>query len=157
MHINPDHFLNVDGVRVITAERNAAAWRRCFDLLPRALEEARPDGRLYVLIGPQGAGKSTWAAAWKAREPRSVVFDAILVRKVERAPILAAAARFSVEAIAVWFRTPLDECLARNAARPPDEVVSERNIRNVHAAVEPPTLDEGFSAIVVPRHHGDGD
>jgi predicted kinase len=155
MHINPDHFLNVDGARVITAERNAAAWQQCFDLLPRALEEARPDGRLYVLVGPQGSGKSTWAAARKADEPRSVVFDAILVRKVERAPILAAAARSGVEAVAVWFRAPLDECLARNAARPPDQVVPERNIRNVHAAVEPPVLDEGFSEIVVVEHHAD--
>jgi hypothetical protein len=47
-------------------------------------------------------------------------------------------------------------CLARNAARPEDEVVAERAIRNVHAAVEPPGLDEGFEQILE-VHVGDAD
>lgn len=148
MHINPDHFLDVDGVRMIDADRNAAAWQQCFAVLSRALEQSQPDGRLYVLVGAQGAGKSTWAAALKAREPRSVVFDAILVKKAERAPIVAEARRAGVEVVAVWFRTSLETCLTRNARRPPDQVVPERNIRNVYAAIEAPTLDEGFSTIV---------
>jgi predicted kinase len=149
MHINPDHFLNIDGVRVIDADRNAAAWQQCFAVLPRALKDLHPGGRLYVLVGAQGAGKSTWAAALKAREPRSVVFDAILVKKGERAPIMAEARRAGVEAVAVWFRTSLETCLTRNAGRPQDEVVPERNIRNVYAAIEPPTTDEGFAEIVL--------
>ena len=149
MHINPDHFLDVDGVRVIDADRNAAAWQQCFAVLPRALEQSQPGGRLYVLVGAQGAGKSTWAAALKAREPQSVVFDAILVKKSERAPIIAEARRVGVGAVAVWFQTSLETCLARNAERPQDQVVPERNIRNVYAAIEPPTLQEGFSEIVL--------
>jgi predicted kinase len=67
----------------------------------------------------------------------------------ERAPILAVAQRYGVPAVAVWLRTPLDECLARNAARPPDEVANERGLRNVFAALEPPEEEEGFAEVVV--------
>jgi predicted kinase len=52
-------------------------------------------------------------------------------------------------AVAVWFDTALDVCIARNAARPVDERVPEQAIRNVHAALEPPTLEEGFAEILV--------
>jgi hypothetical protein len=51
----------------------------------------------------------------------------------------------------VWFRAPLADCLARNGARPPEELVNERALRNVFAAVEPPTQDEGFARIVEVR------
>ena len=78
-----------------------------------------------------------------------MVFDAILVKRCERAPILAEAAAQDVPAIAVWFRTPLEICLARNAARPPDEVADEQGLRNVFAALEPPAQDEGFAAVLV--------
>ncbi|WP_370529869.1 AAA family ATPase [Salinispirillum sp. LH 10-3-1] len=61
----------------------------------------------------------------KRAEPNSIIFDAILVRHSERAPILAEAQRHDVMAIAVWFQTSLDVCLARNAARPADHLVSE--------------------------------
>lgn len=78
-----------------------------------------------------------------------MVFDAILVKKSERAPILEEARRKGVQAVAVWFQTPLAECLARNAARPIDEIVDEQGLRNVFAALEPPTEAEGFARTVV--------
>ena len=149
VHINPDHFLETPQGRVTTPERNAEAWRQCYAALSEALAPARSASSLYVLVGAQGAGKSTWARRLVLHEPRAVVFDAILVKRAERAPILAQARPHGVPAIAVWFRTPLDECLARNAARPPDEVVAEQAIRNVFAAVEPPTAQEGFDQVVV--------
>jgi predicted kinase len=77
-----------------------------------------------------------------------VIFDAILVKKSERAPILAAAREFGVTAVAVWFRTPLAACIARNAARPPDQVANEQGLRNVFAAVEPPNQAEGFAYVL---------
>jgi len=101
------------------------------------------------MVGAQGSGKTTWARALKEREPCAVVFDAILVKRSERAPILAEARRLGVEAVAVWLQTSLDDCLARNAARPPDEVVDEQAVRNVFAAVEPPVAEEGFVAVLV--------
>jgi predicted kinase len=149
MHINPDHFLETAAGRVITPERNAWAWEQCFAVLPGALADAGGDGVLYVLVGAQGSGKSTWARARKAQEPGCVIFDAILVKRCERSPILAEAARHAVPAVAVWFRVPLETCLARNAARPADERADEQGLRNVFAAVEPPAEAEGFARVVV--------
>jgi predicted kinase len=148
MHINPDHFLETDAGRVTTHERNNEAWRLSYRALHRALAVADPDTEVYVLVGAQGSGKSTWARALLRSRPRVIVFDAILVKDRERSPILAAAEAKGLKAIAVWFKTPLSVCLIRNAARPIDEVVPEQAIRNVFAAVEPPTLSEGFDRVI---------
>lgn len=148
MHINPDHFLETENGRVWTAELNRRAWEQCHEALEAALARATPRTRLYLMVGPQGAGKSTWARARRAAEPEAVIFDAILVQRSERGPLIATARRFGVPAIAVWFTTPLEVCLARNVSRPADEVANERGLRNVFAALEPPSLDEGFEAVL---------
>ena len=147
-HINPDHFLQTETGRVITPELNAEAWKRSYQAFDAALLHATEATTLYVLVGPQGAGKSTWARNLVENDDRAIVFDAILVKESEREPLLRAASAYPVSRIAVWFRTPLETCLARNAARPTDEVVPERGVRNVHAAMEPPTMAEGFHSII---------
>jgi predicted kinase len=149
MHINPDHFLQTPEGRVMTPERNAWAWRQCFARLSSALAAATVARRIYVLVGAQGSGKSTWASETHLREPDAVIFDAILVKRSERAPILAEARRHGVPAVAVWFKTPLAACLQRNAARPGDEVADEGGLRNVFAALEAPSEEEGFERIIV--------
>jgi len=155
MHINPDHFLETLGGRITTPERNQRAWEQCYQALEVALHRASPATRVFLMIGPQGAGKSTWAKAFARKHPEAVIFDAILVKRIEREPILAAAARHGVMCVAVWFTTPLDVCLARNTARPPDEVCDEQGVRNVFAAVERPTLEEGFEQVIeVSDRHG---
>ncbi len=148
MHINPDHFLETPEGRVTTSERNTWAWQQCFAALPAALKAAQPDTRLYVLVGPQGSGKSTWATQLREREPAAVVFDAILVKRSERATILTVAKECGVATVAVWFRTPLSVCIARNANRPADHVANEQGLRNVFAALEPPTQAEGFAYVL---------
>ena len=148
MHINPDHFLETPEGRITTPERNAWAWQQCFAALPGALKAAQRDARLYVLVGAQGSGKSTWAKQLREREPAAVVFDAILVKRSERAPILAVAKDCGVAAVAVWFRTPLPVCIARNAARPADQVANERGLCNVFSALEPPSQEEGFAYVL---------
>ena len=147
-HINPDHFLQTETGRVITPELNAEAWKRSYEAFDAALLHATETTTLYVLVGPQGAGKSTWARNLVETDAQAVVFDAILVKESEREPLLRAARAYPISRVAVWFRTPLETCLARNAARPKDEVVPERGVRNVHAAVEPPTMAEGFHSII---------
>ena len=149
MHINPDHFLQTSEGRVTTPERNARAWEQCFEALPAALAASTVSRRLYVLVGAQGSGKSTWARAMRQREPDAVFFDAILVKRSERAPILTEARRHGVPAVAVWFQTPLAVCVERNTQRPADEVADEGGLRNVFAALEPPSEEEGFERVIV--------
>lgn len=148
MHINPDHFLETPAGRVVTEERNAAAWAKCHAALDAALAAARQRAIVYVLIGAQGCGKSTWARAKAIEDPAAIVFDAILVRRIERAPILEAAAARNMPVVAVWFKTPLGICLARNAVRPTDQIAEESGSRNVFAALEPPGPDEGFADVI---------
>jgi len=148
VHINPDHFLQTADGRVTTPERNAEAWQQCFTALDTALQSSNVSTRVYLLIGPQGSGKSTWARRKRIEEPHSIFFDAILVKRSERSPILAKTRERGVPAVAVWFRTPLAVCLTRNAARPIDEIAAEQGIRNVYAAVEPPSFAEGFEEVV---------
>jgi predicted kinase len=148
MHINPDHFLETDSGRVTTHDRNNEAWRESYKAFHRASAGAGPESEVYVLIGAQGSGKSTWAKRLALTRPQAIVFDALLVRYRERVPIVAAAEARGLETIAVWFKTPLAECLARNASRPPDEVVPEQIVKNVFAALEPPVLSEGFARVI---------
>lgn len=148
VHINPDHFLQTDAGRIITPELNAEAWKKSFETLENALAGATAGTLAYILVGAQGSGKSTWAKLFKNSSPSAVIFDAILVKRSERKPILKIAGKHVVPAVAVWFKTPLEVCLLRNAARPVDEVVSERALRNVFAALEPPAAAEGFDSVL---------
>ncbi|ACO80613.1 hypothetical protein AvCA_44960 [Azotobacter vinelandii CA] len=149
MHINPDNFLETPEGRVVTPGRNRLAWQQCHAALEKALATASGEKHLFVLVGPQGAGKTTWARALLARLPDAIVFDAILVKRTERAPLLRAARKHGARTTAVLFETTLEACIARNAGRPSDQVVPERAIRNVHAALERPSLEEGFGELVV--------
>ena len=148
MHVNPDHFLETESGRFTTPERNLLAWEKCYEAFAAALARATPATKVYVLIGPQGAGKSTWCRSKASASKDAILFDAILVKRSERERILVGARAHSVGAIAVWFRTPLEICLARNASRADDELVPEQAIRNVHAAVEPPAIAEGFEEVI---------
>jgi len=72
MHVNLDHFLETTQGRVVTEERNAAAWRMSYEALDRALGSAGPLTRVYVLVGAQGAGRSTWVRSQIPLQPRAV-------------------------------------------------------------------------------------
>lgn len=151
MHINPDHFLQTDQGRVFTPERNRNAWASSYRALERTLGEIAHPATVYLLVGPQGAGKSTWVRNRPVAEG-AVYFDAILVKRSERAEVLSLLKPFGARAIAVWLQTPLPTCLERNAARPTDEVVDEQALRNVYAALEAPSLSEGLDAIIEVHH-----
>lgn len=149
MHINPDNFLQTPEGRVTTPERNKVAWDRCYEALEAAARLAGPSTKVYLLVGPQGSGKSTWARSRSAQHSPDIYFDAILVKRSERARVLEIVRPFGISAVAVWFQTSLPNCLARNALRPNDEVVSEQGIRNVFAALEPPSIEEGFEEVLI--------
>jgi predicted kinase len=50
---------------------------------------------------------------------------------------------------AVYFDTPIEVCMARNAAR--ERVVPAAAMQRMARRLTPPTLDEGFQRIVVIR------
>jgi hypothetical protein len=147
VHINLDDFLDTGNGRIWTPERNAEAWRRSFAALAVALERATDKTTMYVLIGAQASGKTTWARAKAAEDPNAVLFDAILVKKAERLPVLQSARSAGVPVVAVWLKTSLDACVTRNAARSQNEICDEEGLRNVFAALEPPSLEEGFACV----------
>jgi predicted kinase len=72
--------------------------------------------------------------------------DATNLTRMHRRPFLKLAARHGAEVEAVWFATPLEECLRRNAKR--DRRVPEDVVRAMAEGFEEPSEAEGFSRIV---------
>lgn len=148
MHINPDHYLETINGRVWTKKRNQQAWQQCIkDYCIELLQNADVQ-IVYVLIGCQGAGKSTWAKMKHEEEPQNIIFDAILVQKSEREYLIKLARIYKKSCIAVYFTTTLKECLFRNQLRGVDKRADEHALKNVFLHVEKPSLNEGFSSIV---------
>ena len=146
IYVNPDNFLG--DPRVVTEERSREAWRACKDLVERTLTEAREPYNYYLVCGVQGSGKTRWVKANRASfaEP-AIVFDAAQSRARDRAGGVAQARRFSCRLICIWISCPLDVALARNQARPPDQVIADDVIRLVFDTFEPPSLEEGFDEV----------
>ncbi|MGY1915425.1 AAA family ATPase [Blastococcus sp. SYSU DS0973] len=133
---------------------------------------------LVVLAGLQGSGKSTWTARtlagthtvvskdhWpnarrrEARqlrvvadllaEGRDVVVDNTNPSPDERAPLIALARKAGVPVRAVWIDTPLEVCLARNAAREGRAKVPLAGLLGTRARFVPPSTAEGFDRVDV--------
>lgn len=145
--INPDDYLETPEGRVFTRERNRQAWKQAYADLETALVDT---SRLYLVIGVQGAGKSSWISRHAAKlEPRGLFFDAALPARQHRTAILALAHQYQVPVTAVFIQASLQQALERNAARRPDKIVPEAAVRSVFAMLERPSLDEGFEQILV--------
>src|SRR5262249_33600093 len=146
---NPDDYLQTSDGRVFSEERNAVAWERIYADLQRILEASVEDICLYVVMGVQGSGKTTWIQ--KNREAlgsKAVIVDAALPARRHRARVLAIARGCGRRTIGVWIQVPLNRALAQNAMRPADEVVPEPALRSVFNLLEPPSRDEGFDEVL---------
>ncbi|MGU3664600.1 AAA family ATPase [Methylobacterium sp. A49B] len=147
--IDPDAFLEIEGVRVWTPERSAEAWRLAREALRAALRTAVATGSVrgvVVVCGLQGAGKSTRISR-QERDTATVYVDAVPTSARHRAPVIAIARGFGAPADAVWIRTLLPVALERNQQRPLDGRVPEASIRSVDRLFELPTSAEGFASI----------
>jgi len=147
-HINPDHYLGIDNSYIFTPERNQAAWRKAYTDFESLLRNAKPSTKLYVVIGIQGSGKSTWVEHNILHfGSEAIFFDAALPARVHRRRVLELAQENGVSVIAVWMNTPLKVAIARNSARPPNKQVPELAVHRVFYMLERPEKDEGFSQI----------
>lgn len=73
--------------------------------------------------------------------------DATHLTPVERKPYLEIARSYACAAEAMFFDTPIEECLRRNALR--ERVVPLEAIQAMAAKLEKPTLAEGFTRVTV--------
>jgi predicted kinase len=80
--------------------------------------------------------------------------DAVNLLQRERARFFAIARNFGCVVDALWFDTPLEECLRRNRRR--DRRVPGAAIRRMAARLEPPSPEEGFRRILRIRPAGTG-
>nr|WP_174505788.1 AAA family ATPase [Acinetobacter sp. Marseille-Q1620] len=148
MHINPDYFLETPNGRIYTPERNNHAWQQCYLALKKAIQSGQFN-KVYLLIGCQASGKTSWAKQQLKVDSKAIIFDAILVKSSERKKVIDIIKQSGMEYIAVYFQTELSTCLKRNLLRPADEIVDQSALRNVFNALERPTLNEGFTQIII--------
>ena len=127
--LSPDAFLYTDeGEYLWTPGRVRAAWVRAFEQLEAALQGKYRPTKLVLMVGAQGAGKTTWLASNKV--PGAVYWDACLNTPRKRREVVekarAVTPDLSVEV--VWMDTPLAVCLERNAGRTPDRRIPEKDV-----------------------------
>ena len=147
---NPDEYLRTPAGRIFTEERNAKAWEQLYADLERCFSDAGPEAHFFLVMGVQGAGKTTWIRHHAAARGAAAVFlDAALPARRHRVRSMALVKRFGIRATAVWVNVPLEQALRQNAQRPSDEVVREAAVRGTFSVIEAPTLDEGFDDIIV--------
>lgn len=147
MHINPDFHLQTSHGRIFSVMRNRRAWESCFEQLMYGFEAAIYT-KLYILIGSQASGKTTWANQQKLKASDGIILDALLVLEQERKIFIELAKTYNCECIAVWFDTPLEVSLKLNLKRPPDEQIDYKTIIHVFKLLQPPTLSEGFDSVI---------
>lgn len=148
-HVNPDHFLNLEEAAVVTKEQVAQAWEQAYGQLRQKLLSAGEGARLFVVLGLQGAGKSTWIARNAPLMGDSAVFlDGPLPSRRHRNRALGIATEVGRQAVAVWINTPLEVAKSRNATRRGLACIREETILHVFQNLEPPTLEEGFVEVI---------
>jgi predicted kinase len=146
MIIEPDKHYDDDGRYVWTLERSVVAWERSYEELRAALAGGTYR-HVVALIGIPGCGKSTYARAHD--EADVVLFDGFFGPSERRRRVLEIAASFGVPVEAVWLNADWQTCVRRNEQRRPDRRVPQETMEAMGRLLRenPPTLEEGFTAI----------
>lgn len=84
-------------------------------------------------------------ARLQARRPRTFV-DATNLSPHERGPLMAIAEQYGYPCCALYFDVPLDVCRRRNQQR--GRQVADAALERLAAKLRPPTMSEGFSAVL---------
>ncbi|MGH1416728.1 MAG: hypothetical protein ACRBB0_24785 [Pelagimonas sp.] len=142
-HINPDHYLNVDGIRLWTAERSERAWASAYAGFEAALTARNGNATVYLVCGMQGAGKTTWVEN-RPDNDNEIYFDAALPAREHRMPLIQLARGNCKKLVSVWIDTPISMAKQRNKSRRADHVVPESSLVAVAERFEPPSTSEGF-------------
>jgi len=74
--------------------------------------------------------------------------DATSLTRWERRPWIRLAQDACCDVEAVFFDTPLEVCLERNGRR--ERVVPEDAVREMARRMEPPSVQEGFTRVIIP-------
>lgn len=147
MHFNPDHYLQTDEGRIFTPERNAAAWEFLYADLSAELQ--KNPRKIVMVMGVQGAGKSSWIQRRTAEPSTTIYVDSAFATVHRRSRVIQIAKAAGVPISAIWVRVELETAHRRNRSRPTDEIVPDEAIENVFRIFEPPSLGEGFCEVVV--------
>lgn len=152
--VNPDDYLETPAGRVFIAERSRQAWEQAYAAVDVLLAQA---SRLYLVMGVQGAGKSSWIARHAAGlQEHAMIFDAALPARRHRERLLTLARAHDVAVTAVFVQASLDEALSRNVTRTADTMVPEHALRSVFAMLEVPSVEEGIETVILHRSASNG-
>lgn len=146
--ICPDNYLLDDqGIYTFSKQRANEAWQKAILDVDDQLKRRVPS-IVYVLSGPQGAGKSTWAAQHRTTTPGiSLYFDATLPFSSDRAALVVRARRVGARIVCIRFLTPLEKCIKNCSSRELGRHIPEKVIRDIFDAFEEISIDEGFDEI----------
>ncbi|MEI6426995.1 MAG: AAA family ATPase [Pseudanabaena sp. ELA607] len=125
---------------------------------PHSTEIISPDLIRQILYG-NAAIQGQWAEVWHevqnafasaARRQKNVIYDATNYQRAYRQDMIDLARRYGFRRITgIWLNVPLWLCLSRNEVRSrqvPEEIIIEMYR---HLIFNPPTLEEGFTALLL--------
>jgi hypothetical protein len=102
-----------------------------------------------MVVGVQGAGKSTRTRKWTSEPGDAIYVDSMFATVTRRSRFIEIAKTAGVEVSAVWVKVSLETALCRDKERPADEVVPDDAVENVFRIFEPLSFREGFQEVVV--------